>query len=116
MIRNMASAPVLQVSKSCELLVSVRLIAALALWPLFVKPALEATPSALSHIPNGSPPLSASSDPPQFSERHFDQWIEFMTKKGKAVSKDTWSLLFDFIRTIDAGFKDYDETGESRID
>ena len=95
---------------------SVRLIAALALWPLFVKPALEATPSALSHIPNGSPPLSASSDPPQFSERHFDQWIEFMTKKGKAVSKDTWSLLFDFIRTIDAGFKDYDETGESRID
>jgi DCN1-like protein 1/2 len=38
-----------------------------------------------------------------------------MTKKGKAVSKDTWSLLFDFIRTIDGNFKEYDETGESDL-
>jgi hypothetical protein len=29
------------------------------------------------------------------------------------VSKDTWSLLVDFIRSIDADFKEHDEEGES---
>ena len=90
----------------------VRLTAALSLWPIFVEPALDASPSALSHIQPGSPPSTESSDPPQFTKRHFELWIQFQTKKNKAVSKDTWNLFIDFIRTIDADFKDYDEEGE----
>jgi len=43
----------------------------------------------------------------------FDTWIEFQRKKGKAVSKDTWSLFVDFIRNIDKDFKQYDQEGES---
>ncbi|KAK1926655.1 Cullin binding-domain-containing protein [Papiliotrema laurentii] len=82
---------------------------ALSLWPIFVEPALDATPSALSHIQPGSPPSTESSVPPQFTKRHFELWIQFQTKKNKAVSKDTWNLFIDFIRTIDADFKDYDE-------
>lgn len=39
-------------------------------------------------------------------------WLDFQKKRGKAISKDTWSLLVDFIRSIDAQFKDYDESGE----
>lgn len=85
---------------------------ALSLWPIFVNPALESSPSALSHIPSGSPPNTRSSEPPQFTSKHFDQWIEFQTKKNKAVSKDTWNLFVDFMRTIDAEFKQYDEAGE----
>jgi DCN1-like protein 1/2 len=53
--------------------------------------------------------------PTQFTKAHFDKWIEFQEKKGKAVSKDTWSLLIDFIRTIDSEFKEYDEGGEYLI-
>ena len=87
-------------------------VAALSLWPIFIQPALESSPSALSHLPPGAPPNTSSALPPQFTSRHFELWIEFQTKKGKAVSKDTWSLFVDFIRTIDSDFKEYDEAGE----
>ena len=86
---------------------------ALSLWPIFIEPALTSSPSALSRIKPGQPPLSESDDPPQFTTRHFELWIEFQTKKGKAISKDTWNLFVDFVRTIDADFKEYDEEGRS---
>ena len=72
------------------------------MWTIYIPPALSARPSALSH----------GSDPPQFTQSHFDAWIEFQKLKGKAVSKDTWSLFIDFIRSIDGDFKIYDEEGE----
>ena len=87
-------------------------IAALDMWNLFIPPALRASPSALSHICPGSPPTASSSDPPQFSKADFDAWIEFQRQKGKAVSKDTWTLFIDFVRSIDKDFKEYDEEGE----
>lgn len=35
-----------------------------------------------------------------------------MRAKGKAVTRDTWVLFIDFVRSIDKDFKDYDEEGE----
>ena len=34
-----------------------------------------------------------------------------MRTKGKAVTRDTWVLFIDFVRSIDKDFKDYDEEG-----
>ncbi|GMR61315.1 hypothetical protein PMAYCL1PPCAC_31510, partial [Pristionchus mayeri] len=40
------------------------------------------------------------------------QWEEFMqTRSGKAVTKDTWNLLFDFATSIKPDLSDYDENG-----
>lgn len=88
---------------------------ALSMWQIYIPPALTAKPSALSRIPPKSPATTRSNVPTQFTKAHFDKWIEFQEKKGKAVSKDTWSLLIDFIRTIDSEFKEYDEGGEYLI-
>ncbi|WWD08085.1 hypothetical protein V865_006195 [Kwoniella europaea PYCC6329] len=82
---------------------TLQLDTALDLWTLFIPPALSSSPSALA--------CSSDNRPPEFTEEEFDLWIEFMKKKGKAVSKDTWSLLVDFIRTIDKDFKEYDDEG-----
>ncbi|KAJ7868529.1 defective in Cullin neddylation protein 1 [Mycena olivaceomarginata] len=42
-------------------------------------------------------------------EEHVQWWFEFLEQKGgKGVSKDTWIMFHDFIRTIDAQFKTYD--------
>ncbi|TXT15898.1 hypothetical protein VHUM_00401 [Vanrija humicola] len=83
---------------------------AIDLWTLYIPPALEARPSALSHIAPGAAPTSPATDEaPGFSADDLELWLEFQKSKGKAVSKDTWSLLIDFIRTIDAELKEYDE-------
>ncbi|WVQ97699.1 hypothetical protein IAU59_004813 [Kwoniella sp. CBS 9459] len=83
---------------------TLQLDTAVDLWTLFIPPALSSTPSALSHTAN-------TSVPPQFGQEEFELWLEFIRQKGKAVSKDTWSLLVDFIRSIDKEFKEYDDEG-----
>lgn len=86
---------------------------AIDMWNLFIPPALAAEPSALSRVPAGSSPTGPStSTPSSFGDKELQMWIDFQTQKGKAVSKDTWSLFIDFIRTIDPEFKEYDEEGE----
>jgi len=36
-------------------------------------------------------------------------WFDFLNEKGgKGVSKDTWVMFLDFVRTIDAEFSNYD--------
>ncbi|GAA5987880.1 hypothetical protein JCM11641_003519 [Rhodosporidiobolus odoratus] len=51
----------------------------------------------------------ASSFPPE----HLMWWCDFLQQQGaKAVSKDTWNLFLDFVRTIDSSFVRYDEEGE----
>lgn len=85
---------------------------ALDMWSLFIPPALAARPSALSHVPSGSNPTGpATSEPAAFGTDDLDLWLDYQRNRGKAISKDTWSLFIDFIRTIDAEFKDYDEEG-----
>jgi len=40
---------------------------------------------------------------------YLDWWFEFLNERGgKGVSKDTWIMFLDFIRTIDAQFAEYD--------
>ncbi|KAJ7123697.1 Cullin binding-domain-containing protein [Mycena epipterygia] len=40
---------------------------------------------------------------------HIDWWFEFLSERGgKGVSKDTWVMFLDFIRTTDARFASYD--------
>ena len=87
--------------------------AAIELWKVYIIPALQSRPSALAHRASGEP-ASVNSEPPAFGEAEFELWLDFQKKKGKAVSKDTWSLFIDFIRSIDKEFKNYDEEGECR--
>jgi DCN1-like protein 1/2 len=43
--------------------------------------------------------------------KYFDLWKTFLTEKhGKAISKDTWNLFYDFAETFD-GFKNHDTDG-----
>ncbi|TFK71230.1 defective in Cullin neddylation protein 1, partial [Pluteus cervinus] len=38
-----------------------------------------------------------------------DLWFEFLTSKNvKGISKDTWLMFLDFVRTINADFSNYD--------
>jgi hypothetical protein len=90
---------------------SVRTVA-IDMWTLFIPPALSSSPSALSHLPPGARQNTSSTEPPQFAQTEFDAWIAFQKQKNRAVSKDTWSLFVDFIRSIDKEFKEYDEGGE----
>ncbi|KAF7373799.1 Defective in cullin neddylation protein [Mycena sanguinolenta] len=42
---------------------------------------------------------------------YVEWWFEFLQEKGgKGVSKDTWNMFHDFVRTIDVRFETYDET------
>ncbi|GAO52041.1 hypothetical protein G7K_6129-t1 [Saitoella complicata NRRL Y-17804] len=49
--------------------------------------------------------------PPRF--HHLDFWIQFLqeTRPEKTVPKDTWNLLYDFAKNVDADFGNYDEDG-----
>lgn len=83
---------------------------AVAYWQAFIPPALVSTPSALASTKPG-----ASSGPPEFTKEDLDLWCEFMKSKGRAVSKDTWVLFVDFVRSIDRDFKEHDEEGERSV-
>ena len=82
------------------------------MWNLFIPPALAASPSALSKLPPGVAPSTQTDEPPAFDGDDLEMWLEFQRERGKAVSKDTWSLFIDFLRTIDKEYKEYDEEGE----
>lgn len=79
-------------------------------WNLFIPPALAARPSALSRLIDPDNDTNLTSDP-EFTPTHLELWIEFHRKKARAISRDTWSLFIEFIRTIDAKFETYDENG-----
>lgn len=41
-----------------------------------------------------------------------DSWVSFLTEHHKrAISRDTWSQLWDFIRSVKEDLSDYDENG-----
>nr|XP_019008888.1 defective in Cullin neddylation protein 1 [Kwoniella pini CBS 10737]OCF47669.1 defective in Cullin neddylation protein 1 [Kwoniella pini CBS 10737] len=82
---------------------------AIGLWTMFIPPALSSCPSSLCKITNNS--IQQQQQQPEFTKNEFDLWIEFINKKGKSISKDTWSLLIDFIKSIDKDFKEYDDEG-----
>ncbi|CAE6416991.1 unnamed protein product [Rhizoctonia solani] len=44
-----------------------------------------------------------------WTEQHTEWWFEFLKEKGgKGVSKDTWAMLPEFIKVIDAKFENHD--------
>ncbi|XP_052158295.1 uncharacterized protein LOC127776012 [Oryza glaberrima] len=50
-----------------------------------------------------------------FAERHWpliDHWCQFLqVRHNKAISRDTWSQLLEFVKTIDPQLSNYDEEG-----
>lgn len=40
---------------------------------------------------------------------HLDLWSEFLLQRKHSISKDTYSLLLDFTKTIDYDFNNFDE-------
>ncbi|PBK85653.1 hypothetical protein ARMGADRAFT_1036103 [Armillaria gallica] len=54
-----------------------------------------------------------------WKDQYTQWWFEYLEAKGgKGVSKDTWSMFLDFVRSIDAKFEKYDaeEAWPSTID
>jgi len=102
---------------------------AIAFWGLLIPHGLTGT--ALAHTSDGSdnddddydddddggdvPMATEGGWKPDFT--HW--WFEFLTTKGgKGVSKDTWTMFLDFVRTIDSKFQnhDYEAAWPSSID
>jgi len=92
---------------------SITVETAIAFWGLLIPHGLTGT--ALEHISDTDGDTDDEEDDtlmnmgegwkPEFT----DWWFEFLNKKGgKGVSKDTWTMFLDFVRTIDSEFKNHD--------
>jgi len=47
-----------------------------------------------------------------FKSEYVEWWFDFLNEKGgKGVSKDTWNMFLEFVRTIDSGFMNYNMDG-----
>ncbi|KAK0536016.1 Scaffold-type E3 ligase [Tilletia horrida] len=82
---------------------SLPLDSAIAFWELIIPcaPAFEGNSDA------------SSSSGAKFTQRQLDLWKEYLTEtmKGRAISKDTWSLFLDFISQINEDFTNHDLDG-----
>ena len=85
---------------------------ALAFWSLLLPVGLSG--ASLSHrvlSPDGEeiPPPPGEQG---WSEANTQLWLEYMQEKGgKGVSKDTWSMFLDFVRSVDDKLTRYDTEG-----
>lgn len=42
---------------------------------------------------------------------HVDEWCAFLqARHGRAISRDTWVQLFEFVRTVKPDFSNFDES------
>lgn len=47
-----------------------------------------------------------------FKPEYVQWWFDFLNEKGgKGISKDTWNMFLEFVRTIDSGFTNYSMDG-----
>ncbi|KAF5381521.1 hypothetical protein D9757_008166 [Collybiopsis confluens] len=83
-----------------------------AFWQLLLPCGLEG--GALSHIPSTDNDHDVDMSGAEGWKSEYTQWwFEFLNEKGgKGVSKDTWNMFLDFLRSIDAQFEKYDMEGE----
>jgi len=66
---------------------------------------------ALAHVDdlNSDPPVSTY---PGWKPEYTQMWFEYLEGKNvKGVSKDTWNMFIDFVRTIDEKFQRHDTEG-----
>ncbi|KAI6113597.1 Cullin binding-domain-containing protein [Pisolithus croceorrhizus] len=107
---------------------SLALDAAIAYWELLIPFGLSG--GALKHVSSSSSNVDirrennhcndtdidmedeeSDDDGNGWTEKHTEWWFEFLRVKGsKGVSKDTWQMLPEFIRTIDENFDQHDAT------
>ncbi|KAF5376734.1 hypothetical protein D9615_007893 [Tricholomella constricta] len=79
-----------------------------AFWGLLLPHGLEG--DALSHTKDVSEDGDVSmEDEEGWKPEYVQWWFDFLNEKGgKGVSKDTWAMFYDFVRTINSKFTNYD--------
>ncbi|KAJ7896941.1 Cullin binding-domain-containing protein [Mycena leptocephala] len=84
---------------------SIAIETAQAFWGLLLPHGMEG--GALSHVDaSGDTDMRGGGG---WAPEYVDWWFEFLNEKGgKGVSKDTWVMFLDFVRSIDARFETYD--------
>ncbi|KAF8214675.1 Cullin binding-domain-containing protein [Mycena galopus ATCC 62051] len=90
---------------------SISIETAIAFWALLLPHGMDG--GALAHLDAaGDVDMGSASGKGSgggWQPQHVDWWFEFLQEKGgKGVSKDTWVMFHDFVRTIDARFEAYD--------
>ncbi|PVF99586.1 putative SCRO protein [Serendipita vermifera] len=89
---------------------SIAIDSAVAFWSLLLPAGLKG--GALQHVDarqEDDEVVYTPSREPGWKMEYNDLWFQFMTEKGgKGVSKDTWQMFLDFMRTIDAKFEKHD--------
>jgi len=86
---------------------SLALDSAQAFWALLLPHGLRG--GALSHTPPADGDDVRMSTGEGWKEEYNQMWFDFLAeKKLKGVSKDTWHMFLDFVRTIDSKFSNYD--------
>ncbi|KAF5329390.1 hypothetical protein D9619_008957 [Psilocybe cf. subviscida] len=86
---------------------SLALESAQAFWALLLPHGLRG--GALSHTASTDGEDVRMSTGEGWKEEYNQMWFDFLTGKGlKGVSKDTWAMFLDFVRTIDSKFSNYD--------
>ncbi|EIN05181.1 defective in Cullin neddylation protein 1 [Punctularia strigosozonata HHB-11173 SS5] len=81
---------------------------AIAFWQLLLPTGLQG--GALAHIRSRDSDNDQDMDGEEgWKPEYNDWWFEFLTQRGgKGVSKDTWTMFLEFVRTIDSKFEKYD--------
>ncbi|KAF9484185.1 defective in Cullin neddylation protein 1 [Pholiota conissans] len=84
---------------------SLGLETAIAFWNLLLPLGLSG--GALAHVTTSDGDDDIKMDEEGWKE--YQWWFDFLNQKGiKGVSKDTWVMFLDFIRSIDSKFSNYD--------
>ncbi|KDQ55983.1 hypothetical protein JAAARDRAFT_316589 [Jaapia argillacea MUCL 33604] len=88
---------------------SLSLDSAIAFWSLLLPHGLQGGALAHSVLSDGDDTAMSSPDEEGWKEEYTNWWFEFLSEKGgKGVSKDTWAMFLDFVRSIDSKFEKYD--------
>jgi len=93
---------------------SLSMESAVSFWSLLLPIGLSG--GALSHIEDVS---MAGGTQGGWRDEHSQWWFDYLQQKNvKGISKDTWSMFLDFVRTIDDNFEKHDTEGSwpSQID